>query len=136
MINDLQLFAEARNTYGFTGTLGDVQAALATVDRTSLEQAERARYRIEIWDEQSDLAGKPPSYWKERGDWPEGGKVYCIYVDGALRIVQPHDPNSAGFVPMDEATALARAEVYVAAMVEQAVDEKVKEQVLLALLSA
>jgi len=136
MINALQLFSEARNTYGYTGTLADVQAALAAVDRTPLEQAERARYRIEIWDEESNLAGQPPSYWRERGDWPEGGKVYCIYVDGALRIVQPHDPNSAGFVPMDEQTALARAEAYVSAAVEQAVDEKVKEQVLLALLSA
>lgn len=134
-INALQLFAEARNTYGFTGTLTDVQAALAAVERTALEQVERARYRIEIWDEVSPLAGQPPEYWRNRGDWPEGGKVYLIYVDGALRIVQPHDPKSAGFVPMDEVTALARAEEYVAALVEQVVNEKVKEQVLLQLLS-
>lgn len=135
MINALQLFAEARNTYGFTGTLSDVQNALAAVDRAVLEQAERARYRIEIWDEVSPLAGQPPEYWRQRGDWPEGGRVYCIYVDGNLRIVQPHDPMSAGHVPMDETTALARAEEYVAALVEQAVDEKVKEQVLINLLT-
>mgnify|MGYP000282741875 CR=1 FL=1 len=133
--NALELFAEARNTYGFTGTLSDVQAALAAVYRVALEQAERARYRIEIWDEVSPLAGQPPEYWRQRGDWPEGGKVYCIYVDGALRIVQPHDPMSAGYVPMDEATALARAEAYVNAIVEQVVDQRVKEQVLLALLT-
>lgn len=134
-INALSLFAEARNTYGFTGTLSDVQNALAAVDRTPLEQAERARYRIEIWDEVSPLAGQPPEYWRQRGDWPEGGKVYCIYVDGNLRIVQPHDPEQAGHVPMDEQTAMARAEAYVSALVEQAVDEKVKEQVLINLLT-
>jgi hypothetical protein len=134
-INALSLFAEARNTYGFTGSLADVQNALAAVDRAALEQAERARYRIEIWDEVSPLAGQPPEYWRQRGDWPEGGKVYCIYVDGALRIVQPHDPEQAGHVPMDEATALARAQAYVSHLVEQAIDEKVKEQVLTALLS-
>lgn len=134
-INALELFAEARNVYGFTGTLADVQAALAAVDRTALEEAERARYRIEIWDEVSPLAGQPPEYWRNRGDWPEGGKVYLIYVDGALWIVQPHDPKSAGFVPMDEATAIARAEEYVNSLVEQVVDRQVKEQVLLQLLS-
>ncbi|WP_374711545.1 hypothetical protein [Symbiobacterium terraclitae] len=134
-INALQLFAEARNTYGFTGTLADVQAALAAVDSTVLEQAERARYRIEIWDEVSPLAGQPPEYWRQRGDWPEGGKVYLIYVDDNLRIVQPHDPEQAGFVPMDEAAALARAQTYVSHLVEQAVDEKVKEQVLINLLT-
>lgn len=134
-INALELFAEARNVYGFTGTLADVQEALAAVDRVALKQAERARYRIEIWDEVSPLAGQPPEYWRNRGDWPEGGKVYLIYVDGNLRIVQPHDPLSAGFVPMDEATALARAEEYVNNLVEQVVDQQVKEQVLLQLLS-
>lgn len=134
-INALQLFAEARNVYGFTGTLSDVQNALAAVNCTALEDAERARYRIEIWDEVSPLAGQPPEYWRQRGDWPEGGKVYCIYVDGALRIVQPHDPMSAGYVPMDEQTALAHAEAYVSALVEQAVDEQVKEQVLINLLT-
>lgn len=134
-INALELFAEARNVYGFTGTLADVQAALAAVNRTALEEAERARYRIEIWDEVSPLAGQPPEYWRQRGDWPEGGKVYCIYVDGGLRIVQPHDPTSAGYVPMDEATAIARAEAYVASLVEQVVDQKVKEQVLMNLLT-
>lgn len=134
-INVLSLFAEARNVYGFTGTLADVQAALASVDRAALEEAEKARYKIEIWDERSPLAGQPPEYWRQRGDWPEGGKVYLIYVDGNLRIVQPHDPEQAGFVPMDEATARARAEAYVASLVEQAVDEKVKEAVLMRLLS-
>lgn len=135
MINALTLFAEARNTYGFTGTLADVQAALAAVDRTSLEDAERSKYEVRIWDEVSPLAGQPPEYWRNRGDWPEGGKVYCIYINDALQIVQPHDPKSAGFVPMDEATALARAQEIVDQRVEEVVDQIVKEQVLLQLLS-
>lgn len=138
-ITALQLFAEARNVYGYTGTLADVQAAMAAVDRAALEQAERARYHYVIWDEVSPIGGHPANYWREiwarNGEWPEGGKVFLLYIDGHLRLVQPHDPLSSGHVPMDEETARARAQAYIDALVEQAVDQQVKEQVLVTLLS-
>lgn len=133
MVDPIKLLQEARNL-GSQATLADVQAAIGAVDGAPIEAAERARYQVEIWNEESPLAGQPPSYWRSRGDWPIGGKVYCIRVDGHLAYVQPHDPQSAGFIPMDEQTALARAEAAVAARVEEAVDALVKEQVLLQLL--
>lgn len=137
MINPLSLFSEARNTYGYTGTLVDAQTAVASVDRQPLEAAETARYRIEVWDEVSPLAGKTPEWWRtNRSDWPLGGKVYLIYVDGNLQTVQPHNPLSAGFMPMTEVEALILANRMVAVRVEEAVDAQVKERALLSLLSA
>lgn len=136
-LNALSLFNEVRNIYGFNGTLADVQEALASVDRTPYEIAERNRYRIQIWDEVTPLNGLSPEFLRQHWghEWPEGGKVYLIYVDGALRIIQYFDPNHSGFVPMDEQTALARAQEYVDARVEEAVDAAVKEQVLIKLLT-
>ena len=136
-INALALFLEARNLYGYAGTLADVQAALSAVDRSPLEAAERAKYFITIWDEVSDLAGQSPEYWRNRGDWPydKGGKFFLIYMNGLLQIVQPHDPDASGHSPMTEEVALARAEAMVSAQVTGIVDAMVKERVLIQLLS-
>lgn len=137
-LDPLALFNEARNTYGFAGTLQQVMDAISAVDRTSFEEAERARYRIEIWDEQTPINGLSPEFLRQHwgNTWPPGGKVYMIYIDGHLRIVQYFDPDASfGYVPMDEATALARAQKFVDKQVEEAVDAKVKAQVLMTLLS-
>lgn len=140
MIDALALFAEARNVYGFTGTVSDVQTAVAAIDRKPFEAAESTRYRVEVWDEVSDLGGRPAEWWHanfaQRNDWPHGGKVFTVYVDGNLQTVQPHNPFSAGFVPMTQAQAEAIGSQIVAARVEDAVDTKVKSQVLVVLLSA
>lgn len=137
-LDPLALFNEARNVYGFTGTLQQVMDAISAVDRTPFEEAERARYRIEIWDEQTPINGLSPEFLRQHwgNTWPAGGKVYMIYIDGNLRIVQYFDPDASfGYVPMDEQTALIRAQAFVDSRVEEAVDAKVKAQVLMTLLS-
>lgn len=137
MLDPLAVLREARNL-GSTATLADVNQVLAQIDRPSLEAQERARYKIEIWDEVSPLGGQPAEFWhrhlKERGDWPEGGKVYCIYIDSRLTYVQPHDPEQAGLVPMSEELARQRAEAHVNRLVEAAVDEQVMREALMKLL--
>jgi hypothetical protein len=133
MIDPIELLKEARSL-GSNATLARVQQVLASIDRTALEQAERARYRVEIWDEVSPLAGQPPEYWRNRGDWPAGGKVFLVYVDDRLVLVQPHDPEQAGLIPMDLPTAQARANALIARWVEQAVDAEVRRRALMQLL--
>ncbi|MBX6770891.1 MAG: hypothetical protein IRY83_04145 [Chloroflexi bacterium] len=133
MVNALDLLQQAR-ALGANVTLQQVQQAIAAIDRATLEATERARYQVAIWDETSPLAGQPPEYWRSRGDWPQGGTVVLVYCDGNLLYVQPHDPDSAGIVPMDQTTATARANAIVDRLVTMAVDEQVRRQALIALL--
>lgn len=133
MVDPLDVLAQARQL-GANVTLAQVQQAIAAVDRAALTVTEQARYTVTIWDETSPLGGQPPSYWRERGDWPEGGKVVLVYRDGALLFVQPHDPDQAGIVAMDAPTATAKGQAIVSRLVEAAVDEQVRRQVLTTLL--
>jgi len=137
-LSALQVFAEARNVYGFSGTLEQVVTELDKIDRKPYEDAERARYRYEIWDEVSPIGGIPAQKWREQwaknGEWPAGGKVLLLYVDGNLQLVQPHKPFSAGHVPMTEEEVHEIATQLIDQAVEAVVDAKVKEQVLYNLL--
>ena len=133
MIDSLSVLKEARSL-GSVATLTQVQTAMATIDRTPLTTTESARYRTEIWDEISPLGGQPPEYWRQRGDWPQGGKVYLVYRDSQLLYVQPHDPDQAGHAAMSDTSALASAAAHQARLVEQSVDAEVMRQVLLQVL--
>lgn len=128
MIDPVAILRDAREL-GANRTLADVEAVLAQIDIEGLQAQERARYRVDVWDKQSPLNGIAPDRILERIP-PEcrHGAVYLIYVDGNLTLIQPHDPDQAGFVPMDEATALAKANAVVDRLVEQAVDEKVRRE--------
>lgn len=133
MIDALDLLQQAR-ALGANVTLTQVEQAVAAVNRAALEATEQARYRVALWDETSPLAGQPVEYWRNRGDWPAGGKVVLIYRDNDLLYVQPHDPDQAGIVPMDVQTAQAKGSAIVSRLVEAAVDEQIRRQVLTTLL--
>lgn len=134
MAVDPLVILEKAKALGSTATLAQVQSALASISRTALENAEKARYRVEVWDEVSSLGGQPPEYWRARGDWPQGGKMYLMYRDNQLRMVQPHDPDQAGHVAMRAATVMATATAHMGRQVERDVDAEVIRQVLLQVL--
>lgn len=137
MLDPIQLLAEVRSL-GANKTLADVEAALAQYDYKALKTQERTRYRVEIWNETDPINGIAPDViLQDVPKHPNGeyGKVYLIYIDGNLVYLQKHDPEQVGFVPMDEATALEKANKIVDVLVEQAVDARVRQEVLRQLLA-
>lgn len=137
MIDAVELFAEARNKYGYQGTFSDVQRALESVDRAQIEEEEARHFAFEIWDETTQIAGMTPEEFRQHvgRELPAGGKVYFILFDGHRRIIQTHDPEELGYIAMDEDTARARASKVVSTLVERAVDARVQQQVLAQLLT-
>jgi len=131
MKTKLDVFKEARN-YGSTATLAQVETVLNSVDRSAFEAFERNRYRIEIWDKVNPVNNIPVS--SIENGVPTGGEVYFIYIDGNLVIIQKHDPDQSGFVPMTVYTATAKAQAQIDKMVEQTVDQKVMDECLMQLL--
>lgn len=132
MLNNLQILKEAREL-GSTKTLADVNAILATYDYPTLRQAERANFRIELWDKVTPINGVAPEVILQ--DVPEGGEVYLIYINDNLVYLQKHDPEQIGFIPMNATRATEVANKIVDDLVEQAIDAKVHDEVLVKLLS-
>ncbi len=131
MLDSIQLLSEARNL-GSTKTLADVDALLATYDYPTLREQEKTRFRVEIWDKKTPINGVAPE--QILTDTPAGGEVYLIYIDGNLVYLQKHDPDQIGFVAMDANTALAKANAFVDRLVEDAIDARVRNEVLRKLL--
>lgn len=76
----------------------------------------------EIWDRKSAINGVKAEDILKRNDIPEGGAIYLVKdSSGRVIIFQPHEPKTAGFVPMDEKTAIGYAENHKAEMVASAV---------------
>jgi hypothetical protein len=137
MLDPIAILAEARNL-GANKTLADVEAALAQYDYETLRAQERTRYRVELWDKQTPINNVPPEViLQDVPKHPDGSysEVYLIYIDGNLVYLQKHDPEQVGFVPMDADTALAKANKIVDELVEQAVDARVRQEVLRQLLA-
>lgn len=132
MVDPIRILQQAR-ALGSQATLADVQAAIAAVDRAPLEANHGARYQVEIWDGESPLCGQPPEYWRARGDWPEGGVVFVLQEHGRPVVVQPHDPETGGLMPMTEEVAEQRGQAMIARKVAEAVDAEVERTVLLQL---
>ncbi|TCP59352.1 hypothetical protein EV586_101568 [Tumebacillus sp. BK434] len=132
MLDPLAILKEAKNDFGSTATFAQVETEIAKHDYQALCNAERGRYRVELYDKVTQINGVAPEVIMS--DVPADGEVYLIYVDGNLTFLQKHDPNQAGFAPMDAAKATEIANNAVDSMVEQAVDAAVKPQVLRALL--
>lgn len=131
MLNSLEILKEAREL-GSTTTLAEVDAVLAGYDYPALREAERVNYRIELYDKASPINGVPAEIILK--DAPAGGEVYLIYVNNRLVYLQTHDPEEMGFVAMSETRALEAAGTIVDNLIEQAVDVRVREEVLRALL--
>ncbi|OUM85681.1 MAG: hypothetical protein BAA01_09440 [Bacillus thermozeamaize] len=131
MLDSIQLLKEAREL-GSTKTLADVEAILSTYDYPALREQERTRFRVELWDKVTPINGVSPEYILK--DAPEDGEIYLVYVDGNLVYLQKHDPDQIGFVPMTPEVALAKANALVDRLVEEAIDARVKNEVLRQLL--
>ncbi|GAB6170535.1 hypothetical protein JCM15765_00130 [Paradesulfitobacterium aromaticivorans] len=134
------LFDEAVKL-GSKKTLAHAKNELNKHDRRTLEDTEKAqkgkngkpKHRVEIWDKVSPVNGIPADVLAK--DVPEGGEVYILYLDGKAVQIQKQDPELAGNVAMDKATALAKGGKMIDEHVGRIVDEEVREKVLRALLS-
>ncbi len=138
---DVIAFA-ARN--GITLDASKVKSAISSIDRESLENAERARYTAVAWNG----AGQPPvgtaDRWLHGNDGSSrsaleaiknGGVVYFLLKDGQLKFWQPHRADVAGRIHMvndpshrDHWETAAAA--HIASEVEAAVDQEVTHLVI------
>lgn len=130
MVDAIAVLKEVRELGSHRG-LSDVEMVLSQFDYEAIRQQERARYRYEIWDKQSEINGIKPDVILERvARFPDGtpGEVYLVYVDDRLVYLQTHDPDQSGFVPMTREAAIEKAEKTIDELVEQAVDAKVRTE--------
>lgn len=131
MLNSLTILKQAREL-GYTGNLATIETEIANIDYNALKQAERANYTVVLYDKVSQINGIEASVILK--DAPSGGEIYLIYVNGNLQYLQKHDPEQAGLAPMDEATALLRAETTINAMIEQKIAMVATDTILRAIL--
>ena len=131
MLNSLDVLREAREL-GADVTLAQVEAALAQYDYLALRQAERANYRVELYDKTSPINGVPAE--KILRDAPPAGEVYLIYINDRLTYLQTHDPEEMGFRPMSPERAYEAAEQVISEHIEQVIDARVRQEVLRQLL--
>lgn len=76
----------------------------------------------EIWDRKSPINGVKAEDILKRNDVSEDGAIYLVKdSSGRVIIFQPHEPGTAGFVPMNETAAMEYAEGRKAEMVASAV---------------
>ena len=134
------LFDEAVKL-GSKKTIANAQNELNKHDRKHLEDAEKAqrgkgnkpKHRVEIWDKVSPINGIPADVLAK--DVPDGGEVYVLYLDDRAVQIQKQDPELAGNVAMDKATALAKGGKMIDEHVGRIVEDEIREEVLRALLS-
>ena len=134
------LFDEAVKL-GSKKTLAHAKTELNKYDRRTMEDAEKTqkgkgnkpKHRVEIWDKVSSVNGIPAYVLAK--DVPDGGEVYILYLDDRVVQIQKQDPELAGNIAMDKATALAKGGKIIDEHVGRIVDEEVREKVLRALLS-
>ncbi|MCS7241829.1 hypothetical protein, partial [Candidatus Caldatribacterium sp.] len=65
-------------------------------------RAEMAKYRVEIWDKESPINGKPASLFKAQPDYFEDGVVLLCYYNDQLAYYQPFHPFRGGPIREDE----------------------------------
>ncbi|MUT67818.1 hypothetical protein [Paenibacillus sp. NEAU-GSW1] len=131
MLDAIQILKEV-NELGATKTLAEVDAVLAAYDYPALRTAERTRFQVSLWDKVSPINGVPADV--VGADVPIGGEVYLIHIDGNLVFMQKHDSEQMGFVAMDAQTATAKADAFIAQLVEEAIDTRLKSEVMRQLL--
>ncbi|WP_337102314.1 hypothetical protein [Paenibacillus sp. YIM B09110] len=133
MLNALQLFGEAKNTYGSTRTFTECQDFINAFDWDAHRLSERANYELVLYDKVSAINGISPELIL--ADAPVGGEVILVYIGGKLTIIQKHDPSQSGFVAMDVALATEIGNGIIDNFVETKVDEIARETVLIQMIS-
>jgi hypothetical protein len=133
MLNALQIYAEAKNTYGSTQSYAACVGFINAFDWEGARDAERGNYVLTLYDKTSTINGIAPD--KVLEGVPEGGEVILIYVRSKLTIIQRHDPAQSGFVAMDVALATEIGNGIIYKFVESKVDELARETVLIQMIS-
>lgn len=133
MINALQIFGEAKNTYGSTKTYTKCQEYVNAFDWVGYRTSIREQYVLALWDKVSPINGITPE--QILTDVPSGGEVVLIFVNGKLNIMQKHDPSQSGFVAMDAELATEIGNSIIDNLIETKVDEIARETVLVQMIS-
>lgn len=130
MLTKIQIW-QRLNDMGVSKSLSEIETVLNTIDQQAiLDNIVQTRFRVEVWDKQSPINGVPAEKILSRGDIPEGGEVYLIYIDNKLQYLQPHDPFQAGLVPMTSENVMNIAQQHVGQISTPLADEQVFEMVL------
>lgn len=129
MLTNLQVW-QRLNALGVNKTLSEIDSVLCSIDQSAILSQERSRIEIQTWDKMSPINGVPAQKILERGDAPDGGEIYLLYIDGRLRYIQPHDPFQSGLVALTTETVNSIAEAHANEIATSMADEKVFEMVL------
>lgn len=99
----------------------EIEKVLDNLNISSLEDAQRGRFRYEIWDKKSPINGvSAESIIKSRNYKIVG--AYLIYVDEKLIYFQDHKPNEEGYVSMTKKEANNIAQNFIDKKVQENVD--------------
>lgn len=99
----------------------EIEKVLDNLNISSLEDAQRGRFRYEIWDKESPINGvSAESIIKSRNYKIVG--AYLIYVDEKLVYFQDHKPNEEGYVSMTKKEANNIAQNFIDKKVQENVD--------------
>jgi len=118
------------NEMGVNKTLVEVETALSQIDQQVIFEQERGCFVVEVWDKVTPINGIPAEKIVAREDVPANGEIYLLYVNGALRFFQPHNPFQAGIVPMNTENVMQIANQHADQLAWQVADEKIFEMVL------
>lgn len=109
----------AKATVAADPDLGDVtdtevDNALAAIDQDAIYDQQRAGLAAEVWDRVSPINGVPAKHFHDRGDVPDTGDVYLLRdtTTGAVVIFQPHEPETAGIIPVPVGQGLDRGKAH------------------------
>ncbi len=91
---------------------------------------EKAKYRVEIWDKQSPVNGKPAELFKQQPDYYEDGVVLLCYYEGQLAFFQPYHPFRGGPITEEDLPTLIPQwiEVLATPAARQRYEEYLEEQ--------
>lgn len=127
----LMRLAQSLHLAGLSFPVDAMRQALAAVDQAATLAAEKARYRVEIWDKQTPLNGISAEQFLQREDVQAvgDGSIYLVYRDQCLVGFQPCDPDQLGFAPMTRDIALQRAAKQVELLAQPRADGIALQQV-------
>lgn len=103
-----------------------IQNEIDKIDKSTLIEAERQRYELELWDKESPINGvSAETILSSRKDIPDGGAIYIIKNDEEIIFLQPHNPRLPGYTHMTDEQALLIGKDAIEKLIEDSVRMKI-----------
>lgn len=133
MVDSEKILKQIQNNGG-DSDIETIENLINSMDRTSIEQTQKDRFRYEIWDKKTEINGvSAQDIIKSKGYTI--GSVYLIYIDNKLVYLQDHKPNESGYVKMTKAEATKIAQEFITKKIEESTDNIIINKVINTILS-